>query len=86
MITIKGHPSPEVLKRKRRRLAPTTSTTLLENEIDISQSATPIEPQYSFPVITLESEPNLPDDYLPEDLSDRGKNLQPPRENSKIKK
>jgi len=82
------HPLPplEVLKRKRRRLASTTLPTTLENEVHTSQSTTLIEPQYLFPVITLESEPNLPDDYLPEGLSNRGKNLQPSRENSKIKK
>jgi len=75
-----------------RRLAPTPSTTTpttlttqLEDEVHTSQSTIP-EPQYSFPVITLESEPNLPDDYLPEGLSNKGDYLQPPTENSKVRR
>jgi len=71
----------------RRRLAPIPSTTTLDSELELANAIpTTIPTEYSFPVITLESKPNLPDDYLPNEFFEGKAKRLSVRENRSIRR
>ncbi|MFH1275892.1 MAG: protein kinase, partial [Candidatus Woesearchaeota archaeon] len=73
---------------EERRLTSQYTTSTLDSKPEIA-TAMPYDvpqQQYSFPVITLESEPNLPDEYLPQEhFENKKRKLKPSKETSSVK-
>jgi len=71
----------------RRRLAPSNSTTSLDSELELANAIpTTIPTEYRFPIIELQAEQNLPDEYLPtEHFENIKRKLKPSKETSSVK-